>query len=265
MGAAIAYAFALKGASVLLADVDRTAAEQGVAAVAEIGASAVRRGAPAPGDLPALLGRIAPVDGLDPLAPADIAVEAMGEAAALKRDVLGRLEAMLRPEALLATSTAALSIDGLADGLAAPSRLVGLHIASPVELWGIVEIVRGRRSAAAALARAHDDAGFLGKGAIQVRDRHGFFAGRVLRAFVNEAAAMVGEGVAPALVENAALQAGYLAAPLALIDDASLSLAAEGIAGARGATRGPSGRRRDPGAAGRGPGRTARRRRLLRP
>ena len=68
----------------------------------------------------------------------------------------------VRPEALLATSTAALSIDGLAEGLAAPSRLVGLHVASPVELWGIVEIVRGRRSAAAALARAHDAAGFLG-------------------------------------------------------------------------------------------------------
>ncbi|KMO40975.1 hypothetical protein VQ02_06735, partial [Methylobacterium variabile] len=96
---------------------------------------------------------------------------------------------------------------------------------------------RGRRSAAAALARAHDAAGFLGKAAIQVRDRHGFFISRVFQAFINEAAAMVGEGVAPVLVENAALQAGYPSGPLAVIDDASLSFAAQGIAGAREAAR----------------------------
>src|SRR6266498_3173456 len=89
----------------------------------------------------------------------------------------------------------------------------------------VFEIVKGQRTSAETLARAYDYVQQIGKIPIVVNDSRGFFTSRVIRTFLNEAASMLGEGIAPAVIEHAALQAGFPTGPLALLDEVSLKLA----------------------------------------
>jgi 3-hydroxyacyl-CoA dehydrogenase/enoyl-CoA hydratase/3-hydroxybutyryl-CoA epimerase len=88
----------------------------------------------------------------------------------------------------------------------------------------LVEIIRGERTSDESLARAYDVVLQISKTPIVVNDSRGFFTSRVIGTFLNEAVAMVGEGVPAASVEQAALQAGYPAGPLALMDELTLTL-----------------------------------------
>jgi 3-hydroxyacyl-CoA dehydrogenase/enoyl-CoA hydratase/3-hydroxybutyryl-CoA epimerase len=88
----------------------------------------------------------------------------------------------------------------------------------------LLEIVVGEKTSDAAIAKAVDIAMQIKKTPIVVNDSRGFFTSRVIGTFLGEAAAMVGEGIAPASVEQAGLQAGYPTGPLALLDEVSLTL-----------------------------------------
>ena len=162
--------------------------------------------------------------GIPTLAGCDLIIEAVFEDIDLKKSVLHEMEALLPETGRLATNTSALSVTGLAEALDNPDRFLGLHFFSPVDRMNLVEIVTGGQTSDAMLAYAHDYTRSLRKQPITVADSHGFFASRVFQKFIYEAAALVGEGVPAALIENAALQAGYPAGPLALIDDTALTL-----------------------------------------
>jgi 3-hydroxyacyl-CoA dehydrogenase/enoyl-CoA hydratase/3-hydroxybutyryl-CoA epimerase len=128
---------------------------------------------------------------------------------ALKEDLLRKLEAMLGPKGLLASSTSTLSISGLAESLNEPSRFIGLHVFLPVERVDLVELVVGAKTNDATLAKGHDYARQLGKTPITVSDSSGFFVSRVIQTFIDEAAALIADGLPAALIETTALQAGY--------------------------------------------------------
>ena len=105
-----------------------------------------------------------------------------------------------------------------------PGDFIGIHFFSPVDKMPLVEIIVGERTTDTTLARAFDFARQIGKTPIVVNDSRGFFTSRVILTFLNEAVAAVGEGVEPATVEQAGLQAGYPAGPLQLIDELTLTL-----------------------------------------
>ena len=101
---------------------------------------------------------------------------------------------------------------------------IGLHFFSPVDKMPLLEIIRGEQTSDEALARALDYAAQIKKTPIVVNDSRGFFTSRVIGTFVNEALAMLGEGVPPATIEQATTQAGYPVGALQLADELNLEL-----------------------------------------
>ncbi|RBY89234.1 3-hydroxyacyl-CoA dehydrogenase NAD-binding domain-containing protein [Blastococcus sp. TF02A-30] len=224
MGAGIAHAFAKAGVDVVLKDVGVEAAEKGKAHVAGLVGKQVSRGRMAQEAADALLARITPTGDAADLAGCDVVVEAVFEDQALKHRVLSEAEAHAAPDALLASNTSTLPITGLAEGVQRPADVVGMHFFSPVDKMPLVELIVGRDTSDEALARAYDVVRQIGKTPIVVQDSRGFFTSRVFGTLVMEGAALLAEGLAPMSVERAALQAGFPAGPLTLLDEVTLTL-----------------------------------------
>jgi 3-hydroxyacyl-CoA dehydrogenase / enoyl-CoA hydratase / 3-hydroxybutyryl-CoA epimerase len=224
MGAGIAYSCALAGWEVVLKDVDRDAAAKGKAYSEGLVAKGVQRGKTTPEKGAALLDRITPTDDYAALAGCDLVIEAVFESVSLKKEVYAQVTKVVVADALLCSNTSTLPITSLAEGVDRPADFIGLHFFSPVDKMPLIEIIRGRGTSDATLARAFDVAVGLRKTPIVVNDSRGFFTSRVISTFLNEGVAMLAEGIDPQTVEQAAAQAGYPAPVLQLMDELTLTL-----------------------------------------
>ncbi|MFJ2018759.1 3-hydroxyacyl-CoA dehydrogenase NAD-binding domain-containing protein [Streptomyces nodosus] len=224
MGAGIAYACARAGIEVVLKDVSAEAAAGGKGYSEKLCAKAVAKGRTTQEKADALLARITPTAEAADLAGCDAVIEAVFEDPALKHKVFQEIESVVEPDALLCSNTSTLPITVLAEGVERQSDFIGLHFFSPVDRMPLVEIVKGERTGEEALARAFDLVRQINKTPIVVNDSRGFFTSRVIGRFINEGVAMVGEGIEPASVEQAAAQAGYPAKVLSLMDELTLTL-----------------------------------------
>ncbi|MGW7369182.1 3-hydroxyacyl-CoA dehydrogenase NAD-binding domain-containing protein [Streptomyces sp. NPDC054841] len=224
MGAGIAYSCAKAGIEVVLKDVNADAAERGKAYSEKLLDKALSRGRTTEAKRAELLARITPTADPADLAGCDAVIEAVFEDPALKHKVFQEIQDIVEPDALLCSNTSTLPITLLAEGVDRPVDFIGLHFFSPVDKMPLVEIIKGERSGDEALARAFDLVRQINKTPIVVNDSRGFFTSRVIGQFINEGVAMVGEGVEPASVEQAAAQAGYPAKVLSLMDELTLTL-----------------------------------------
>ncbi|MDN5758913.1 MAG: 3-hydroxyacyl-CoA dehydrogenase NAD-binding domain-containing protein [Tomitella sp.] len=224
MGAGIAYVTARSGADVVLKDVSEEAAARGKEYSAKLLVKAVSRGKMTESTRDEILARIIPTGSYEDCAGADFVVEAVFESPDLKKQVFANAEKAVAPDALLGSNTSTLPITDLAAGVQRPEDFIGLHFFSPVDKMPLVEIVVGEKTSDAAIARAIDYTLQIGKTPILVNDSRGFFTSRVIGMFMDEAVQMVGAGVEPASVEQAALQAGYPAPALQLLDELTLTL-----------------------------------------
>lgn len=224
MGAGIAYSCAKAGIEVVLKDVSPEAAEKGKAYAAGLLAKALSRGRTTEAERDELLARITPTADPQNLAGCDAVIEAVFEDTSLKHQVFQEIQHIVAPDALLCSNTSTLPITGLAEGVERAADFIGLHFFSPVDKMPLVEIIKGERTGDEALARAFDLVRQIRKTPIVVNDSRGFFTSRVIGHFINEGVAMVGEGIEPASVEQAAAQAGYPAKVLSLMDELTLTL-----------------------------------------
>ncbi|SPE64003.1 Fatty acid oxidation complex subunit alpha [Streptomyces netropsis] len=224
MGAGIAYSCARAGIEVVLKDVTAEAAAKGKAYSEGLLAKALSRGRTTEAKRDELLARITPTADPQDLAGCDAVIEAVFEDPALKHKVFQEIQHIVEPDALLCSNTSTLPITVLAEGVERPADFVGLHFFSPVDKMPLVEIIKGARTGDEALARAFDLVRQIRKTPIVVNDSRGFFTSRVIGRFINEGVAMIGEGVDPASVEQAAAQAGYPAKVLSLMDELTLTL-----------------------------------------
>ncbi|MFD8013845.1 3-hydroxyacyl-CoA dehydrogenase NAD-binding domain-containing protein [Streptomyces sp. NPDC058955] len=224
MGAGIAYSCARAGIEVVLKDVTDEAAAKGKAYSEKLCAKAVDRGRTTQEKADALLARITPTADPQALAGCDAVIEAVFEDTSLKHKVFQEIQHVVEPDALLCSNTSTLPITVLAEGVERQADFIGLHFFSPVDKMPLVEIIKGERTGDEALARAFDLVRQINKTPIVVNDSRGFFTSRVIGHFINEGVAMVGEGIEPASVEQAAAQAGYPAKVLSLMDELTLTL-----------------------------------------
>jgi 3-hydroxyacyl-CoA dehydrogenase/enoyl-CoA hydratase/3-hydroxybutyryl-CoA epimerase len=224
MGAGIALSAALAGLTVKLKDVDLGRAEEGRAYAERALNKQVAAGKRTEADAAAVLARITPAGEVADLADADLVIEAVFEDPDLKAQVFGEVAGVVAPDALLASNTSTLPITGLARAVDRPQDFIGLHFFSPAERMELVEIIVGEQTSDATLAKAFDVVLQLGKTPIVVGDGRGFFTSRVILTRLLEAAAMLGEGIAPASIEQASVQAGYPVGTLALLDELTLTL-----------------------------------------
>ncbi len=224
MGAGIAYVSARAGIEVVLLDVTLEAAENGKDYSRQLFRKGVERGQVTQQQADAALALIRPTVDYADLDGCELVVEAVFENRQLKADVTAKAEAVLPKSAVFASNTSTLPITGLARASQRPARFIGLHFFSPVDRMPLLEIIMGQKTSQETLARALDFAGQLRKTPIVVNDSRGFYTSRVIGTFVNEAQAMLAEGVNPALIENAARMAGMPAGPLVVSDEITIEL-----------------------------------------
>jgi 3-hydroxyacyl-CoA dehydrogenase/enoyl-CoA hydratase/3-hydroxybutyryl-CoA epimerase len=224
MGAGIACVQAGRGLATVLKDVSQDKAEAGKAYSAKLTQARVDQGRMSPQEQAALLERITPTESVRDLQGCDLMIEAVFENRELKARVTREAEPLLAPGGFFASNTSTLPISGLAKASAKPEKFIGIHFFSPVDRMKLVEIIRGQATDDETVARAYDYVQAIGKIPIVVNDGRGFFTSRVFGTFVMEGAAMVGEGIPPAVVEQAGVQAGMPVGPLAVLDETALSL-----------------------------------------
>ena len=151
-------------------------------------------------------------------------IEAVFEDMGVKAEVTAKAETEISADAVFATNTSTLPITDLAKASKRPEHFIGIHFFSPVEKMLLVEIIKGRKTGDIAVARALDFVRQIRKTPIVVNDARFFYANRCIIPYINEGIRMVGEGVAPVLVENAAKLVGMPLGPLQLVDETSIDL-----------------------------------------
>jgi 3-hydroxyacyl-CoA dehydrogenase/enoyl-CoA hydratase/3-hydroxybutyryl-CoA epimerase len=224
MGSGIACVCAKAGMQVVLIDVDRAAAERGLAALRKQEDTSVAAGREDASVASAWLGRITPSGRYEDLGDVDIVVEAVFEDREVKATATRRAEAAMPEGALYATNTSTLPIGGLAQASKRPDRFIGLHFFSPVPRMPLLEIIRGAKTSDTTLAEALDFAQAIAKTPIVVADHRGFYTSRVIMTYQAEAFEMLAEGVPAELVELAGKASGMPLPPLLLSDAVALDL-----------------------------------------
>lgn len=224
MGAGIAHVTAQAGIDVVLLDTTREQAEKGKTYSQGLLDRRVQQKRMSQAERDEVLARIRPTTDFADLRGCELVIEAVFESREIKAEVTRKAEAVLAPTALFASNTSTLPISGLAEASSRPENFIGLHFFSPVDRMQLVEIIRGRQTSDATLARAMDYVKKIRKTPIVVNDSRGFYTSRVFGTYVSEGLAMLGEGIAPALIENAGRMAGMPVGPLALADEVSLEL-----------------------------------------
>ena len=224
MGAAIAYTAAKAGIEVVLKDVKLDAAEKGKAYAVKREESALAKGKTTAEKSKAVLDRITPSASVDDFAGVDFVIEAVFESVPVKAQVFQEIQNVVDSDAVLGSNTSTLPITELATGVDRDKDFIGVHFFSPADKMPLVEIIRGENTSDETLARTFDLVQQIRKTPIVVTDSRGFFTSRVIGTFMAEAVAAVGEGVEPASVEQASLQAGYPTGALQLLDELTLTL-----------------------------------------
>ncbi|QNP48532.1 3-hydroxyacyl-CoA dehydrogenase NAD-binding domain-containing protein [Diaphorobacter aerolatus] len=223
MGAGIAQIAAAAGIDVVLID---TSAERAAQARDKVSAALQR----SHGDkADAIARRITASNDLQRLRGSDFIIEAIYEDRSAKAGLMAEAAQVLADRAghfVWASNTSTLPITGLAGYWPNPEQVIGMHFFSPVPRMALLEIINGEQTSSATLARAMDLAARLGKTPILVNDSPGFYTSRIFCAYIDEGMAMLAEGIHPALIENAARQAGFATSPLAVTDEVSLDLQA---------------------------------------
>ena len=224
MGAGIAYVSAMAGIEVVLIDAAQDAAERGKAYSAGLLDKAISRRKSTEEKKTEVLARITPTTDYAALAGCDLIVEAVFEDPAVKAEVTKKAEAAIPADAIFATNTSTLPISDLARASARPEQFIGIHFFSPVDKMLLVEIIKGRETGPRAVAKALDFVRQIRKTPIVVNDARFFYANRCIIPYLNEGIRMVGEGVSPTLIENAAKLMGMPLGPLQLVDETSIDL-----------------------------------------
>lgn len=160
---------------------------------------------------------VASTDRLEALAAADLVIEAVYEDLDVKRAVVRELEAVLAPDAVVATNTSALSVTAMADAARRPGRVVGMHFFNPVAQMPLVEVVRTPRTDEATLATAFAVVAACGKSAVAVRDAPGFVVNRVLVRLLGEVLGALEEGTDLEVADRALQPMGLPMGPFPLL------------------------------------------------
>ncbi|VAW70377.1 Enoyl-CoA hydratase / 3-hydroxyacyl-CoA dehydrogenase / 3-hydroxybutyryl-CoA epimerase, partial [hydrothermal vent metagenome] len=158
------------------------------------------------------------------VAHADLVIEAIFEDREVKQSLYKSIEPRMKEGAILATNTSSIPLEALATCLEKPDRLVGIHFFNPVALMPLVEIVRGKNTSDETMKQALAFGRQIGKLPLAVKSSPGFLVNRILMPYLMEAVEMVSEGIAPEMVDKAALMFGMPMGPIELADTVGLDV-----------------------------------------
>ncbi|MDT9001831.1 3-hydroxyacyl-CoA dehydrogenase [Paucibacter sp. APW11] len=219
MGAGIAQVAAQAGHPVRLLDVREGAAAAAIAQTAKALDSLVTKGRMEQAERDAVMARISPALATAELAECALVVEVIIEKLEPKQALLRELDALLPPDAIIASNTSSISITALANGMTTPSRLVGMHFFNPVPLMKLVEVVSGAETELSVAESIYALAKRWGKTPVHAKSTPGFIVNRIARPYYAETLALLQEQAGtPAQLDRALRGVGFRMGPCELMD-----------------------------------------------
>ena len=220
MGNGIAHVFARGGFQVILCEVEQRFLDRGLEAIRKNLEREVAKSKLSAVDAESALKSIrGTLQGGD-LGMCDFVIEAAPERFELKQELFSTLDAVMKPEVILASNTSSISITRLAAQTQRPSQVIGMHFFNPVPVMKLVEVIRGLETSDETFAQVKALVEELGKTPVEVNDAPGFVSNRVLMPLLNEAMYAVMESVATAEAVDQVFQLGmaHPMGPLKLAD-----------------------------------------------
>ncbi len=224
MGGGIAMCFADAGTPVKILDATRDALDRGMQRVRDNYAVSVKRGSLSQAEMDRRLPLIEPVDDYAAIADCDVVIEAAFEEMSVKKPLFEKLDAVMKPGALLLTNTSALDIDQIAAVTRRPQDVAGAHFFSPANVMRLLEVVKGAKTAPETLAATLKLGRDIGKIGAVAGNCDGFVANRSRNPFNVEMVLMVEEGALPEQIDKVMLDFGYPMGPFAVGDLAGLDI-----------------------------------------
>lgn len=220
MGGGIAQVAAQTGFDVILMDIKDEFVSRGIQVIDKNLSRNVEKSKITAEDKAAILARIKTTTALEDLADCDIVVEAATERVDLKLDIFRKLDAIVKPEAILASNTSSISITLIATQTKRPTQVVGMHFMNPVPVMQLVEIIRGMQTDDVTATTVIELAKKMGKVPSEANDYPGFIANRILLPMINEAFYCLMEGVGTKESIDTVMKLGmnHPMGPLALAD-----------------------------------------------
>ena len=224
MGAGIAQWMSARGRSVILKDINEEQVSKGLATIAKIFKSAVKRHLFSKTEARQALDRIYPSVSNEGFMRTDMVIEAAVEDMEIKKKIFCQLDEICSSDAVLATNTSALSITELAKSTKHPERVIGIHFFNPVHKMQLVEIVVGEETSSSVIARSIKCIQRIGKLPVVVKDRPGFLVNRILMPYLIEAGHLFEQCGSVKLIDDAMLEFGMPMGPLRLIDEVGVDV-----------------------------------------
>jgi 3-hydroxyacyl-CoA dehydrogenase len=224
MGGGIAMNFLNAGLPVRIVERKAEALERGLAAIRRNYENTVAKGRLDAAEAEARIALLSPGLDMETLADCDLIIEAVFEEMSIKTAVFAQLDAIAKPDAILATNTSFLDVDEIAAATTRPESVVGLHFFSPANVMKLLEVVRGAKTAPDVVATAMALSGTIGKIAVLVGVCHGFVGNRMLAQRQIEAQKLVMEGAMPWDVDRVLQDFGMPMGPFAMADLSGLDL-----------------------------------------
>jgi len=220
MGAGIIQVLAQNGFSVVLRARRQTSVDKGIATVEKNLDKLIAKEKLTAEDKTAIMGRIEGSTDIEIIKDADLVIEAATEDMEAKKALFAELDALCKPETIIATNTSSLSITEIAAATNRPDKIIGMHFFNPVPMMKLVEIIKGLATSDETRDTILQLTSDLGKTPVEVSEAPGFVVNRILVPMINEAVGILADGVAKAedIDEAMKLGANHPMGPLALGD-----------------------------------------------
>jgi 3-hydroxyacyl-CoA dehydrogenase len=224
MGGGIAMNFANAGIPVSIMDMTQDAVDKGIAKIKANYASTVSKGRLKQEAMDKCMALIKPTTKLEDGKDADIVIEAVFERMDVKQDMFRKLDAIMKPGAILATNTSTLDVNAIANVTKRPQDVIGTHFFSPANVMRLLEVVRGAKTAKDVLATTMKLGKQIKKVPVVSGVCDGFIGNRMIEKYGQQSLFLIDEGCSPAQVDAAAYKWGMAMGPLAMGDMAGLDI-----------------------------------------
>ncbi|HJS38396.1 MAG TPA: 3-hydroxyacyl-CoA dehydrogenase NAD-binding domain-containing protein [Burkholderiales bacterium] len=218
MGGGIAMSFANVGIPVVILDVSQEALDKGMKRIRDNYETTVKRGRLKPDEMEKRFALIQPATDINALRPADIVIEAVFERLDVKQDMFRKLDAVMKPGAILATNTSTLDVNKIADVTRRPQDVIGTHFFSPANVMRLLEVVRGAKTGKDVLATVMKLGKRIKKVPIVSGVCDGFIGNRMLERYTQQAGLLLDEGASPQQVDAALEKWGMAMGPFTMSD-----------------------------------------------
>ena len=224
MGGGIAMCFADFGIPVKVLEVSREVLDKGMQRVRDNYAVSVKRGSITQAQMDERLPRIHPVERYEDIADCDAVIEAVFERIDVKKEVFAKLDAVMKPGALLLTNSSAIDTDIMAGVTKRPRDVGGAHFFAPANVMKLLEVVRGTNTSIETIAATMQIGRDIGKISAVAGTCDGFAANRSRAPLVTEAMLMLEEGALPEQIDKVMVDFGYPMGPFAVSDLSGLDI-----------------------------------------